>query len=100
MHMINIVKKYFTKTPKEDSKTPPGRTFKRILTGEYFGLEKNVTDAVRQKEAQERRIEQIKEHNLKPSHLIKYYHHTDIKEIRVAFQKEVLAEKWNMLHNY
>jgi len=43
--MINIFKRLLgIKEEQEVVTDPPGRTFKRILTGEYFGCEKNETD--------------------------------------------------------
>ena len=86
---------------KEEEKVvidPPGRTFKRVLTGEYFGCEKNETDTHKIAQAKQNKIDQIKELELVPM-FIRYTHIKDsIASAHVAFQKEVHNKKWNMIH--
>lgn len=97
--MINIFKKLFgIKEDKEVVVDPPGRTFKRILTGDYFGCEKSETDKHKIAQAKQNKIDQIKEYDLAPM-FIRYTHIQDsITSAHVAFQKEVHAKKWNMTH--
>ena len=88
-------------TQQDIKKDPPGRTFTRIPTGEYFGLQDNdnaTPEAHRKSKLS--KINQIKSHQMKPKY-ISYQYSTnglDIKNARVVFQKEIFAEKWNMLH--
>jgi len=107
--MIEMLKNLFGKKNEEEIiPDPPGRTFKRILTGRYFGCEDvNADENSIAKEKQEK-IDQINELSLLPMFLRYSYNH--IKErtsqeedthpvsVHVAFQKEVFAEKWNMIH--
>ena len=99
-----MFKKLFTRKKKnEEIVDPPGRTFKRIETGRYFGCENRVSDKEMIMEAKARKIAQIKELELQPKFLRYSYAAKDTDETipieaYVAFQKEVLAEKWNMLH--
>jgi hypothetical protein len=107
---IKMIKKIFslifaTKPHKNiTNTTPPGRTFKRILTGEYFGY-KEYTDKDPQSCLNEKqhKINKIKELGLDPKYIRYTYQKATggsqfIKYAYVSFQKEVLAEKWNMLH--
>lgn len=104
--MIKIIKKLFSKNKKKEY-TPdaPGRTFKRILTGRYFGCEDRTADATKIAQAKQDKIDQIRELELLPM-FVRYTYEsikeqTDEKKIiyaHVAFQKEVLAKKWNMIH--
>ena len=104
--MINIIKKLFTKNKEQPSKEDiPGRTFKRILTGRYFGCEDLAADEAKHLQEKQDKITQIKALELLPMY-IKYTYderskesaHKKIIAAHVAFQKEVLAEKWNMIH--
>ena len=97
--MIKLFKKLFgIKEEKEVQADPPGRTFKRVLTGDYFGCEKNETDADKIIQPKQSKIEQIKELELIPM-FIRYAHEKDsIVSAHVAFQKEVHAKNWNMTH--
>lgn len=104
--LIKKIKNIFIKSKqKEKSKDSPGRTFKRVLTGRYFGCEDmNATDA-QITQAKKEKLEQIHELELIPMY-IKYTHEhskekrddNDLVSAHVAFQKEILAEKWNMVH--
>ena len=104
--MIGLFKNLFSpKKRKEYVPDPPGRTFKKILTGRYFGCEDKTADGTRIAKAKQSKIKQIKELELIPVFLT--YSYEDIKEeiadqkitsVHVTFQKEVLAQKWNMVH--
>ena len=97
--MINIFKRLLgVEEEKEVVADPPGRTFKRILTGDYFGCEKNETDTSKIAQAKQSKIDQIKELELLPM-FIRYTHMQDsVASAHVAFQKEVHNKKWNMIH--
>ncbi len=107
--MIERFKKLFAKK-KEDAyiPNPPGRTFKRVLTGRYFGCEDVHADESAIAEAKQEKIDQINELELVPM-FIRYSYDgrnkrgTDTEEdhpasVHVRFQKEVFAENWNMVH--
>ena len=104
--MITIIKKLFTKTKKKEyTPDPPGRTFKRMLTGRYFGCEDLTANAAKVAQAKQYKIDQIREHELLPMYIRYTYKTTKepandkkILSAYVAFQKEVLAKKWNMVH--
>ena len=97
--MIKIFKKLLgIKEEKEVVADPPGRTFKRILTGEYFGCEKNETDTHKIAQAKQNKIDQIKELELVPMFIRYTYMKDSIASAHVAFQKEVHNKKWNMIH--
>ena len=97
--MIKILKRLLgIEEEKEVVADRPGRTFKRILTGDYFGCEKNETDTAKITQAKQSKIDQIKEHELVPKFIRYTYIDCDITSAHVAFQKEVHAEKWNMIH--
>lgn len=104
--MIKIIKNIFTKKKKKEY-TPdlPGKTFKRILTGRYFGCEDITAGAVKIAQAKKDKIDQIRELELMPIYIRYTYKkskkQTNDKKIisaHVFFQKEVLAQKWNMVH--
>lgn len=107
--MIEIIKSLFGKKKAEEIiPDPPGRTFKRILTGRYFGCEDVNADENSIARAKQEKIDQINELGLLPMFL--RYSYDDTKKrtsqeeenhpvsVHVAFQKEVFAEKWNMVH--
>ena len=96
------------KKTKEYVPDPPGRTFKRVDTGRYFGCENVITDEERIAEAKQKKIDQIAKLKLIPM-FIRYAYkntigtptedsHLEISSVHVVFQKEVLAKKWNMVH--
>ncbi|MCW8822215.1 MAG: hypothetical protein OQK45_08285 [Sulfurovum sp.] len=107
--MIEIFKKLFAKK-KEKVYIPnsPGRTFNRILTGRYFGCEDENADEDSVAKAKQEKIDQIKELGLVPKFIKYSYDDAKQKDFQVeendpisahvAFQKEVFAEKWNMIH--
>lgn len=107
--MIKIFKKLFAKKKEEAYiPNPPGRTFKRVLTGIYFGCEDVNANESAIAEAKQEKIDQINELELMPM-FIRYSYEgrnkrdTDTEEnypvsVHVTFQKEVFAEKWNMIH--
>lgn len=113
--MIEIFKRLFgKKKEKEYVSDPPGRTFKRIETGRYFGCEDVNADESSVAKAKQRKIDQISELELIPMFTRYSYedtsknksgtpaeeHHPDpeVSSVHVVFQKEVFAEKWNMTH--
>ena len=104
-----MLKKLFGKTKEQTYvPDPPGRTFNRVLTGRYFGCEDVNADETTIAKAKQEKIEQIKELDLVP--MFKKYSYESKKKkgldtegnhptsVHVAFQKEVFAEKWNMVH--
>ncbi|PHS38325.1 MAG: hypothetical protein COB07_08525 [Sulfurovum sp.] len=104
--MLGLFKNVFSKKKeKEYVPDPPGRTFKRILTGRCFGCENVNANEDNIAKAKWGKIDQIQELKLLPMFL--KYTYEDNKEegddkkissVHVAFQKEVLDQKWNMLH--
>lgn len=103
-YMIKTLKNLFAKNQeKEVLPDPPGRTFKRVLTGRYFGCEDMNADDNSIAKAKKEKIAQIKEWELLPV-FVKFAYDPALPEnnhpvyAHVAFQKEVLAEKWNMVH--
>ena len=99
--MIEMLKNLFSKKKEEEIiPDPPGRTFKRILTGRHFGCEDVNADESSNAKAKQDKIDQIKELELLPMFL-RYTYKDERKHpvsVHVAFQKEVFAEKWNMIH--
>lgn len=104
-----MLKKLFGKKKKQtDVPSPPGRTFNRVLTGRYFGLEDVNADKNAIAKAKQEKIDQIKELELLPVFLRYSYESKNKKDIDndknhpasvdVAFQKEIFAENWNMVH--
>lgn len=103
-----MLKNLFGKKQEEKNiPDPPGRTFKRILTGRYFGCEDANADEITIAKAKQEKINQINELGLTPMFVRVTY--KDIKNNKapeenqplsahVTFQKEVFAEKWNMIH--
>jgi hypothetical protein len=106
--MIDMLKNLFGKKQEEYVPDPPGRTFNRVLTGRYFGCEDKNADEKTIANAKQDKIDQIKELELKPKFVRYTYEKRHNKETNiedkspisahVAFQKEVFAENWNMIH--
>ncbi len=111
--MIEILKNLFgIKNKKEDLTDPPGRTFKRIETGRYFGCEDINADENNVMKAKRRKIDQIIQFELIPMFIRYSYEDTnkkstqgeenqlalEVSSVHVVFQKEVFAEKWHMVH--
>jgi hypothetical protein len=105
--MIRNFKNLFSKKKKKEEfvPDPPGRTFKKILTGRCFGCEDISAEEENNAKAKQKKIDQIQELGLKPMFIKYSYEDTKeetndkkISSAHVAFQKEVLAEKWNMIH--
>ncbi len=107
--MIEMLKKLFGKKKEQaDIPDPPGRTFNKVLTGRYFGLEDINADEDAIAKAKQEMIDQIKELELLPMFLRYSYESKKRKEmgseenhpasVYVAFQKEVFAKNWNMVH--
>lgn len=102
--MIKTLKNLFIqKKEKEYVPSPPGRTFNSILTGRYFGCEDKNADDITIAEAKKEKIDQIKELGLVPKFVRFSYDAAKLEEdhpvsAHVAFQKEVFAENWNMVH--
>jgi len=103
--MFGLIKKLFggsKEPPKEEE--PPGRTFKRILTGDYFGLRNEQASETEIYEAKRKKIDQIEALGLKPKFLryamqksIETGEET-IRAAHVVFQKEEFDEKLHMVH--
>lgn len=104
-----MLKKLFGKKKEQsDIPNPPGRTFNRVLTGRYFGCENVNADEETIAIAKQEKIDQIKELELLPMFLRYSYESKRKKDmeseedhptsVHVAFQKEVFAENWNMVH--
>ena len=105
--MIEMLKNLFGKRQEEYVPDPPGRTFNRVLTGRYFGCEDKNADETTIAKAKQEKIDQIHELELLPKFVRFTYKDTKKDEtqeekhpisVHVAFQKEVFAEKWNMIH--
>ena len=104
--MIHIFKKILGLSSEEEKREdPPGRTFKKVLTGEYFSCEKENVDKKFILKMKKDKVEQIRSLELLPKFVRFEYAKKSAddlpKEIELAhvvFQKEVFAEKWNMVH--
>jgi len=97
--MINKFKKVFSKKEKEKVPTdPPGRTFKKVLVGEYFSCEKEDADQDFIEKSKQDKIDKIKLLELKPKFIRFSYKKEEVVSAHVSFQKEIFAEKWNMIH--
>ena len=107
--MIERIKSLFRKKKEEEEiSNPPGRTFNRVLTGRYFGCEDPNADEGAIAEAKQEKIDQIKELEMVPMFIRYSYDKTKRSDsniedehptsAHVAFQKEVFAQKWNMVH--
>jgi hypothetical protein len=104
--MIEMLKNLFGKKEEEYIPDPPGRTFNRVLTGRYFGGEDENADEVTIAKAKLEKINQINEMELTPKFVRFTYKSTmeteteerDPISAHVAFQKEVFAKNWNMIH--
>ena len=105
--MFEVLKRMFGKKEANKSEEEaPGRTFKRILTGDYFGLRNSDAGEDAIQKAKEEKIRQIEEFGLKPAYL-RYRlrkgagespQKEDIEAAYVAFQKEEYDPKLNMVH--
>ena len=104
---MGLLKRIFGKKEKDkNEEEAPGRTFKRILIGDYFGLRNpDASDEAIQR-AKEEKVRQIEELGLKPVYL-RYRlgkeaeepsGEEDIEAVYVAFQKEEYDPKHNMVH--
>lgn len=106
--MIEKLKNLFGRKKEEEYvPDPPGRTFNRVLTGRYFGCEDKNADETSIAKAKQEKIDQINEHELIPMFVRFTYENSKADETEaekhpisahVAFQKEVFAENWNMIH--
>jgi len=101
--MFKFIKNIFitpskSKNQQNKKMDSPGRTFKRILTGDYFGLKDTLADKTLQTEAKNKKIAQIKSMTLQPKYIRYNKSNSEIISAHVSFQKEELALKWNMLH--
>ncbi len=105
--MLKIFKELFSRPKEEqqDELQQQGRTFNRILTSKYFGLEDNKADKTLIAELKEKKIQQIKELELKPK-FARYIYENEVDDyttekpiaIQVSFQKERYSRKRQMLH--
>ncbi|HEY9129807.1 MAG TPA: hypothetical protein VIN02_08225 [Sulfurovum sp.] len=104
--MIEMLKNLFGRKKVEAYvPDPPGRTFNRVLTGRYFGCEDKNADEAAIAKAKQEKIDQIRELELVPMFVRFTYDDTQEEEedrypasADVAFQKEVFAKNWNMVH--
>ena len=113
--MLEIFKNLFgKKKEKVYVPDPPGRTFNRVITGRYFGCEDVNAEESLVAEAKQKKIDQITELKLLPMFTRYSYKDTDknkrvtqdredhpdiaVSSVHVVFQKEVPAEKQNMVH--
>jgi len=104
--MFGMLKKLFTnEVPVDNEEDAPGRTFKKIHMGRYFGLKDDNVNKSFHDEAKKKKIERIEELALEPKFLRYIYPKnvqdlTNIKPISayVAFQKEDAPKNWNMIH--
>ena len=97
--MLKAIKSMFTGKKEEEVITdPPGRTFKRVLTGDYFVCEAPGADAAEIEESKQNKIEQIQSLGLEPKFVRFTYKKNEVVSAHVAFQKEIFAKKWNMIH--
>ena len=94
--MIKKIKSLFGTQKEEVVSDPPGRTFKKVLTGDYFDGAKKDADAIAR--SKQDKIDQINTLELLPKFLRFTYEKEEPISVRVAFQKEVFARKWNMIH--
>ena len=104
--MLEIFKKLFTKAPEpEQVEDKPGRTFNKILTSKYFGLEDNRADKTLIAELKEKKISQINDLQLVPK-FARYLYTKDVEDytkeepigVQLSFQKETHRKKRNMIH--
>ncbi|HHO65286.1 MAG TPA: hypothetical protein ENJ71_02070 [Epsilonproteobacteria bacterium] len=95
--MIKKIKKLFG-TQEEVVSDPPGRTFKKVLTGDYFDSGKKDADAATIAKSKQDKIDQIETLELLPKFVRFTYEKEKLSAAHVAFQKEVFARKWNMIH--
>ena len=107
--MIEMLKNLLGKKKEEETvQNPPGRTFKRILTGRYFGCEDPNADENKIAQAKQEKRDQIHEVERVPmfrrdSDEGRKKNGTESEEtyptsVHVTFQKEVFAKNWNMVH--
>jgi hypothetical protein len=102
--MISWFKKLLGKEqPPQEEK--PGRIFKRILTGEYFGLQSPDATQEQIRQAKAEKIDTIRQLDLKPMYIryaikknMKTAYQPAVTAAHVVFQKEVLDQKWHMVH--
>jgi hypothetical protein len=94
--MIKKIKNLFGTQKEEVVSDPPGRTFKKVLTGDYFDGAKKDADAIAR--SKQDKIDQIETLELLPKFLRFTYEKEEPVSVHVAFQKEVFARKWNMIH--
>ncbi|PHS32884.1 MAG: hypothetical protein COA92_05945 [Sulfurovum sp.] len=94
------------KIKKNESKQDaPGRTFNKVITSMYFGCDDENTDEIRVAEVKQKKIDQIKELELKPM-FTRYFYLEEVDDyttaepvsVHVVFQKEVSPEHHNMIH--
>ncbi len=96
--MINKIRKLFGTEKEEVVSDPPGRTFKKVLTGEYFDGAQKESDAAATAKSKQDKIDQIITLELLPKFVRFSYEKEEPVSAHVAFQKEVFARKWNMIH--
>jgi len=96
--MIKKIINLFNTHKEEIVSDPPGRTFKKVLTGEFFSSEKEGVDEAFIEKSKQEKIDKINALELKPKFVRFTYKEGIPLCSHVAFQKEVFAKKWNMIH--
>jgi len=104
--MFSLFSNRRKKEEKRGEEEKPGRAFKRLMLGEYFGLQDKQAPKEAHQRAMQRKTNEIKRLQLKPAHLRyirktrieKGEEHTYVAGAHVAFQKEEYNERWHMVH--
>jgi len=100
-----LKKLFINEIPIEAEEDAPGRTFKKIHMGRYFGLKDENVNKSFHDDAKKKKIETIKKLELKPKFL-RYIYPKNVQDVTntkavsayVAFQKEESPKNWNMVH--
>ena len=103
--MLERLKKLFSAPKEEEPKESVGRTFNRILTSKYFGLENDDADRALALELKKKKVDQIKALGLTPK-FARYLYEKELESytneqpiaLQVSFQKERYSQKRQMLH--
>ena len=104
--MFGSLKKLFgIKEKHEEEKEKPGRTFRRVLTGDYFGLRNPDATPEAVQAAKQDKVDQIAALGLKPKFLryarkrtVENPEEEVVTAVHVVFQKEEYDEKLHMVH--
>ncbi len=101
--MIGLIRRLLGNSEQETTEEDkPGRTFKRILTTEYFGLQDPGATQEAIAEAKADKLNKVKEHDLEPKFVRYALKERDGKKeviaAHVVFQNELYDKKWHMVH--